>query len=238
LIATMTIIFRGSVGMSQMRAAATWLIVVTALGGAFAGPARAQNMGVIEGTIADEQGGVMPGVTMTLRNTETGVERAVTTEGAGAYRFPALQPGTYSLTASLQGFASERLRDIVLTIGLNLRYDITLKLQALAETISVTAEAPVVDVTKSEVAGVVTQKQIETLPINTRQYLNLALLMPGTSQDAVRVFYNNVNIGAGGSFYSNAFVADGVTNTWTEQGEPRQNFPQDSIREYFTGRLP
>ena len=226
------IIFRGSVCMSQMRAAATWLIVVTALVGAFARPARAQNTGVIEGTVADEQGGVMPGVTMTLRNTETGVERAVTTEGAGTYRFPALQPGTYSLTASLQGFASERLRDIALTIGLNLRYDITLKLQALAETISVTAEAPVVDVTKSEVAGVVTQKQIETLPINTRQYLNLALLMPGTSQDAVRVFYNNVNIGAGGSFYSNAFVADGVTNTWTEQGEPRQNFPQDSIREF------
>jgi hypothetical protein len=84
----MTIIFRGSVCMSQMRAAATWLIVVTALVGAFARPARGQNLGVIEGTVADEQGGVMPGVTLTLRNTETGVERAVTTAGAGAYRFP------------------------------------------------------------------------------------------------------------------------------------------------------
>jgi len=218
--------------MSRRLRAAKWLIVVTALACAWARPAQAQNTGVIEGTVVDEQGGVMPGVTMTLRNTETGVERAATTAGAGTYRFPALQPGTYSLTAMLQGFASEQLRDIVLTIGLNLRYDITLKLQALAETISVTAEAPVVDVTKSEVAGVVTQKQIETLPINTRQYLNLALLMPGTSQDAVRVFYNNVNIGAGGAFYSNAFVADGVTNTWAEQGEPRQNFPQDSIREF------
>src|SRR4029450_4131153 len=73
---------------------------------------------------------------------------------------------------------------------------------------------------------------IETLPINTRQYLNLALLMPGTSQDAVRTFYNNVNVGAGGTFYSNGFVADGGTNTRAEQGEPRQNFPQDSIREF------
>src|SRR3989449_5371244 len=218
--------------MSHVLTAAKWLVVVVALAGAFARPAHAQNTGVLEGTITDEQGGVMPGVTVTLRNTETGVERTVITEADGKYRFPALQPGTYSLTTTLQGFASEQIRNIVLTIGLDARYDVKLKLQTLAETISVTAEAPVVDLTKSEVAGVVTQKQIETLPINTRQYLNLALLMPGTSQDAVRVFYNNVNLGAGGSFYSNAFVADGVTNTWTEQGEPRQNFPQDSIREF------
>ncbi len=194
--------------------------------------ALAQNTGVIEGTITDEQGGAMPGVLVTLKNAETGVERTMTTDATGLYRFPALQAGTYTVTAALQGFASEQIRDITLTIGLNVRYDIKMRVQTLAETVTVTAEAPVVDVTKSEVAGVVTQKQIETLPINTRQYLNLALLMPGTSQDAVRVFYNNVNIGAGGSFYSNGFVADGVTNTWTEQGEPRQNFPQDSIREF------
>ena len=121
---------------------------------------------------------------------------------------------------------SEERRSIVLTIGLGSRQDFQLKVQTLQESVTVVAEAPVVDVTNSEVAGVVTQKQIETLPINTRQYLNLALLMPGTSQDAVRVFYNNVNVGAGGSFYSNGFIADGVTNTWAEQGEPRQNFPR------------
>src|SRR5437899_12596565 len=120
------IMLRGSVCMSRLLRAAKWLIVVTALVGAFARPARAQNTGVIEGTVADEQGGVMPGVRMTLRNTDTGVERAVTTEGAGTYRFPALQPGTYSLTATLQRFASERLRDIALTIGVNLRCDISL----------------------------------------------------------------------------------------------------------------
>src|SRR5437773_11518938 len=123
--------------MSRRLRAAKWLIVVTALAGAWARPAQAQNTGVIEGTVVDEQGGVMPGVTITLRNTETGVERAVTTEGAGSYRFPALQPGTYSLTATLPGFASAQLRDIVLTIGRNLRCGVTLKLRTLAETVSV-----------------------------------------------------------------------------------------------------
>lgn len=194
--------------------------------------ASAQNTGVIEGAVIDESGGVLPGVTVTLRNLETGVERKAITDADGRYRFPALQPGTYVLRTEMSGFAIEERRDIELTIGLQLRHDFQLKLQSLAETVSVVADTPVVDVASSEVAGIVTQKQIETLPINTRQYLNLALLMPGTSQDAVRVFYNNVNVGAGGTFYSNGFVADGVTNTWAEQGEPRQNFPQDAIREF------
>lgn len=199
---------------------------------AFAHQAVAQNAGVIEGAITDESGGVLPGVTVTLKNADTGAERTTATDSEGRYRFPALQPGEYTVRADLQGFASAELRRVVLTIGLEVRHDFQLKVQALAETVTVTAESPVVDVTKSEVAGVVTQKQIDSLPVNTRQYLNLALLMPGTSQDAVRVFYNNVNVGAGGSFYSNAFIVDGVNNNWTEQGEPRQDFPQDSIREF------
>jgi len=82
------------------------------------------------------------------------------------------------------------------------------------------------------VAGVVTQEQIQTLPVNSRQFLNLALLMPGTSQDAARSFYNNVTIGAGTSFYSNGFLVDGVNNTWAEEGEPRQNFPQGAVQEF------
>src|SRR2546430_9570361 len=75
--------------MSHVLRAAKWFVVVVALAGAFARPAHAQNTGVIEGTITDEQGGVMPGVTVTLRNTETGVERTVITEADGKYRFPA-----------------------------------------------------------------------------------------------------------------------------------------------------
>jgi hypothetical protein len=197
-----------------------------------AGQAIAQNTAIIEGSVSDSSGGVLPGATVVLRNLETGVERVLVTDAEGRYRFPALQPGTYSVKCEMQGFAFEERRDIIITIGLQVRQDFSLKLQALAENVTVVAETPVVDVSNSEVSGVVTQRQIETLPINTRQYLNLALLMPGTSQDAVRVFYNNVNVGAGGSFYSNGFVADGVTNTWAEQGEPRQNFPQDSIREF------
>ena len=195
-------------------------------------PAVAQSGAALEGVVKDEQSGVLPGATLTLRNVETGFERTQTSGADGRYRFQALQPGTYRLKVELQGFAAQEVREIVLTIGLEMHRDFVMRIQSLAENVTVTAESPVVDTTKSEVAGVVTQQQIQTLPVNSRQYLNLALLMPGTSQDAARPFYNNVTIGAGGSFYSNAFLVDGVTNTWAEQGEPRQNFPQSAVREF------
>ncbi len=77
-----------------------------------------------------------------------------------------------------------------------------------------------------------TKEQIDALPVNTRQFLNLALLMPGTTQDASRSFYNNVQLGGGARFYANGFSVDGVTNTWAEQGEPRQNIPQGAVEEF------
>src|SRR5260370_2079992 len=186
----------------------------------------------IEGVAKDQQGGVLPGVNVTLRNQDSGVTRTSTTATDGRYRFLALAPGRYHLAAELSGLASKEVRDIQITIGLSLTQDFTMGIQAVQESLTVTGEAPAVDTTKSEVAGVVTQEQIQNLPVNSRQFLNLALLMPGTSQDAARSFYNNVTIGAGTSFYSNGFLVDGVNNTWAEEGEPRQNFPQGAVQEF------
>lgn len=188
--------------------------------------------GQISGTIRDEQGAVLPGATVTLINQESGVSRTTVSEADGAYRFLALPPGKYSLRATLSGFAIEEVHDIGITIGLELRRDFTLKIQTLAESVIVTGESPVVDTTKSEVAGVVTQNQIETLPINSRQYLSLALLMPGTTLDATRSFFPTVNVGASMTFNSTANIVDGMINNWAEDGEPRQNFPEDAVQEF------
>ncbi len=144
--------------------------------------------GEITGTAVDAQGGVLPGVTVTLRNQETGVARTTVTETDGTYRFPALNPGRYTVSAELVGFSTIEARDIEITIGLGLKQDFTMQVQTVAETVIVTGTAPVVDTTKSEVSGVVTQQQIEALPVNSRQYLSLALLMPGTSMDSTRAF--------------------------------------------------
>jgi Carboxypeptidase regulatory-like domain len=195
-------------------------------------PASAQDTGQIEGAVRDEQGGVLPGVTMTLRNQVSGVTRTETTGTDGRYRFPALSPGRYTVRAELVSFAPEEARDVIITIGLELRRDFALKLQTLAETVTVTGESPVVDTTKAEVAGVVTRQQIEALPINSRQYLSLALLVPGTTVDATRSFFATVNVGGSMTFNGTGNVVDGMINNWAEDGEPRQDLPEDAVEEF------
>src|SRR5262249_38133221 len=132
----------------------------------------------------------------------------------------------------LSGFTTQEIHDIEITIGLGLKHDFALKVQSLQETVTVVGEQPIVDATKSEVAGVVTQQQIESLPINSRQYLSLALLMPGTSQDATRSFFSTVNVGGSMTFNSTGNIVDGVINNFAEDGEPRQDFAEDSVQEF------
>ena len=200
---------------------------------ALAGSALAQGPnGRIEGIVRDEQGAVLPGVMITLRNAATGVARTVTNEADGRYAFPALAPGVYALQSQLSGFATTTVADIEITIGLEQRVDITMKVQSVAESVTVKGEPPVVNTTQAEVAGVVTRQQIETLPINSRQYLSLALLVPGTSVDATRSFFDTVNVGGSMTFNGTGNVVDGMINSWAEDGEPRQDLPEDAVQEF------
>jgi hypothetical protein len=213
----------------------TWLVCLAVLASPLAFPhaAHAQNAQIV-GNIQDNTGGVVPGVTVTARNQETGLTRTVVTEGNGDYRLVALPPGTYTLSAELVGFGAETRSDIVLVIDQTATINLTLRPAALQETVTVTGESPIVDTTASTVATSVSNEQIQDLPVASRRWIDLAMLTPGTSQDNIRGFYyrGNVNVGAGGREYSNGFVVDGVNNTWAEMGEPRQNFAMDSIREF------
>jgi hypothetical protein len=195
--------------------------------------AHAQNAQIV-GIITDNTGGVMPGVTVTALNQETGLRRSTITEGTGEYRLPALPPGLYTLATELSGFTPETRQDILLVIDQTATIHLTLRPAGIEETVTVTGESPIVDTTASTVATSVSNQQIQNLPVASRRWIDLAMLTPGTSQDNIRGFYyrGNVNVGAGGREYSNGFVVDGVNNTWAEMGEPRQNFAMDSIREF------
>jgi hypothetical protein len=186
----------------------------------------------IYGTVTDPSGGVVPGANVSATNEATGFSRSAITGPEGRYRLPALPPGTYRVMMELDGFKTITITGIILQLGQESPINFQAELATVAESVTVTGESPLVDVTKAEISGVVAQDQIDNLPLNSRQYLNLALLMPGTSQDAARPYYNNVNISSGGTFYSSAFVADGMVNTWAEQGEPRQDLPQDAVEEF------
>ena len=213
----------------------TWLAGFAAflISIAMASPALAQNA-QINGTVKDSSGAIIPGATITARNLDTGLSRTGVTDAAGEFRLPSLPPGRYSVSAELSGFSTETRPDIVLIIDQTAIIHFALKPAALSETVTVTGESPIVDVTRSDVATAVSTQQIQDLPVASRRWIDLAMLTPGTSQDNIRGFFyrGNVNLGAGTREYSNGFVVDGVNNTWAEMGEPRQNFAMDAIQEF------
>lgn len=209
-----------------------WLVTLLALCTFITATAAAQSGASINGTVVDAQGGALPGVTLTLRNVETGVLRTSVSEADGTYRFAGLPPGRYDLKSELAGFSTVEIKDTTLTIGLEVRRDVRMNIETLQESVTVIGQAPVVETTRSEVAQVVTQQQIESLPVNNRQAITLALLLPGTSQDGTRPRKVNATVGSGGSWFASAYLVDGVTNQQTSAGEPRQDFPQGGIQEF------
>ena len=196
--------------------------------------AFAQNAQVA-GTVKDPSGGVVPGVTVIAKNNATGVTRTEVTDEKGGFRLVGLQPGSYSIMAHIQEFDTGNRPNVVLAIDQTATIDFTLKPATVAETVSVTAEAPLVDTTRSDIGTAMTTQQIQDLPVAARRWIDMAMLTPGSSQDAIRgQFYRGaVGLGAGvTNFYSTGNVVDGVNNTWVEQGDARQNFPMDGIQEF------
>ncbi len=169
---------------------------------------------------------------MTLRNQETGVTRTAVTEADGRYRFGALSPGRYSVKAELDGFQGLEIHDLILTIGFQMTQNLSLKIAAVEETITVTGESPQVEIANTEVSSLITKEQIAQLPINSRSYLSLSLLVPGVSSDVNRGFFESVQVGGGSTFNSTRNIVDGVTNNWIEDGEPRQDIPEDAVEQF------
>ncbi|HXD19656.1 MAG TPA: TonB-dependent receptor [Vicinamibacterales bacterium] len=215
------------------------LVLLLALGLAATAAAQGER-GVITGIVADAQGGVLPGVSVSVRNVDTGFTQADVTGNDGQYRFGALPLGRYELKAELVGFTTATVTDLAITINRELKQDVTMGLTTLQESVTVTGQAPVVEVTKSEVAAVITQQQIEMLPVANRAAVTLALLLPGTSQDGTRPRRSNAQVGAGTLQFTSNSLADGTMNMSTKAGEPRQDFPQAAIQEFkvFTSQPP
>lgn len=186
----------------------------------------------VEGSITDPSGGLISAAEVALINLESGVSRTLRTDATGHYSFSPVAPGRYRLEIRSAAFQTEKIEGLLVSLGAHLTQNVTLHVGSSQQTITVNAADMMIDTTSHDVSGIVDQYQINTLPVNTRQYLNLALLEPGTSQDASRTFYNNVQLGGGGYYHANGFLVDGVRNTWAEEGEPRQNFPEGAVQEF------
>ncbi|HEV8658030.1 MAG TPA: TonB-dependent receptor [Thermoanaerobaculia bacterium] len=188
----------------------------------------------LSGRVTDSSGAAVPGVTVTAMNTQTGLQRVAVTAADGAYRFPSLPVGTYRVTTELPGFATVTTEKVELNVATERELNVTLKQAAVSESITVTAEAPLVATTPA-VGTVVSQKELEGLPLNGRQFANLASLAPGTqlsvNADPTKPGQLTVALN-GGSGRNVNYIIDGGDNTDDTIGGALQNFNLEAVQEF------
>jgi outer membrane receptor protein involved in Fe transport len=198
----------------------TAFILSLVLGSAAFAQSTAIN-GTIEGTVKDEQGALLPGVTVTVTNIDTGDQRVVVTNERGLYRAPLLSLGNYRVAAEIQGFKKFEQTGVSLRAGQTAVIDVALSVGAVAETITVTADSPLVDLAKIEQGRTLTEAEIKTLPLTSRNPYNFALLQPGV------VGFENNEFGvprftANGALLRVNYQVDGSNNTQKDRAGLRQ----------------
>ena len=191
--------------------------------------ALAQESATLTGTVEDTSGGALPGVTVQVVENNTGRQQSAVTDAAGGFRASALPPGTYRVEAALSGFATMILPEIELLVGQNADITIQMALAGVEETITVTAEAPLVDLVSSEVAGNVDRRMMDDLPVQGRNWMELALLVKGiTANDTNN---NRPGIARDESFQLNL---DGqqITQQVASSGFGQPKFSREAIAEF------
>ncbi len=191
----------------------------------------------ITGLVTDASSAAVPNATVTVTNTGTGVSRSVTTNDSGSYTISPLIPGTYDLKVSNAGFKSKVQTGVILETGAVMKLDAQLEVGAVTESVEVSAQAAMLQTQETSVAGVVTQSQLERIPVNSRNYTRLLVLMPGTS-DIVRSQSRGGLSGAqmvsvnGQRTQDNNYTMDGVDNNMMFMNSPGGSPPMDAIQEF------
>ncbi len=211
-------------------------LLVLAWGLALLPAAQAQTAGGnLIGRVQDKSGGgALPGATVTATQKETGLNRSTVTESDGTYRLPSLPVGTYTVTVELNGFATVTVENVTINVSAQRELNVDMSQATVSETINVVAEAPLVQTTPA-VGAVIDQKQLENLPLNGRQFANLAVLAPGTTLN-----YNSdptkpgqLTVALNGGIGRNVnYIVDGGDNTDDTIGGALQNYSLESVQEF------
>lgn len=199
---------------------------IVALVASFSSPIVAQlAQGELRGTAVDENGGVLPGVTITAVHVETGTTRTAVTSDTGTYLMPAMPLGTYKVTAELLGFSTVVREGFRLAVGESAAISFTMKVATLQETVTVTGESPLVDTKKSSLSGRVDPEQVQQLPLNGRNWLDLVSMVPGARGNP-----GDIRAGASGSDGAR-YQMDGLSVTGQGTGGETQSYGLDVIAE-------
>jgi Carboxypeptidase regulatory-like domain/TonB dependent receptor len=205
------------------------------------------NLGRILGTVTDQTGAPVPNATVTIIDTDRGVERTVTTDDAGAYVAPSLVPGNKRIRAELKGFKIVEQTNITLQVAQDLRADLVLQAGDINEKIEVTGAAPMLDTTSATLGGTIGNTAINDLPLNGRNFENLLDLRPGVSKVPGNAGWSQSN--NGGRPHDNYFMVDGINSNdpWMAQsmmnavmaaGDAGTMLPIDAIDEFKTEQNP
>lgn len=189
----------------------------------------------IQGTVVDKSGGVVVGVEVNLTNRETGATRSTQTSDVGAYRFTLLPPGKYAIKVAKAGFSTATAGGIELSVGQTSTIDVTLQPGSITETITITEQSPLIETEKTEVGMTITLREVENLPLNGRDFGNLAYLAPGARPvDSYDPTKNRVAVfGINGSSGRNVNVTvNGIDNKDNTVGGPVMQFPLGAIQEF------
>src|ERR1022692_3826405 len=191
-------------------------------------------LGAVSGTVRDASGAVIPGATVVVANDGKGIKRTMTSTDAGVFAAPALTPSSgYSITVTKQGFTTYEVKEFEILVGQNVDFRIGLQIGSASIKLEVTAEAPLVEETKSGVTSTVGRDQIDNLPINGRRVDSFVLLTPAVTNDGEFGLLSFRGIAAG-----NAFLTDGndTTNSFYNENAGRtrigSQISQDAVLEF------
>ena len=210
-----------------MMRAFTLAVAVVAL--SLPSPAFAQSTAAtVAGTIVDEQKSALPGATVTIRNVDSGQLRSATADERGGFRVVGLPPGRYEMVVELSGFAKLVRSDVSLNVAQELTVTLAMRLATLEEAVTVTAELPIVETTRSALGTTITTSKIEELPIAGRNFATLAQLTPGVTSTA------GSGISSSGQLTRNStFLVDGLSNDDDSVAGQRGGFSVDAIKEFI-----
>jgi hypothetical protein len=192
-----------------------------------ADPASAQvALAELRGTVVDESGAALPGVTITAVHIETGATRVAVTTPTGTYLMPSLPIGIYQVRAELSGFATTLREGLRLAVGESTIVDFGMKVASLQETVTVVGDSPLVETKTSEITGRVEAAQIESLPLSGRNWLELVSLVPGARGNP-----GQIGAGAAGGDASR-YQMDGISVTGQGTGGETQSYSHETIAEF------
>ncbi len=209
--------------------------VIALLLGLFALPPalRAQTTSTIEGTVTDKQGLAVSGAEVRAEGSTAAVTRSVVSDANGSYQIPALPAGTYKLTVTRDGFTTRVYEGLELTLNRTLNFDVKLEVGKVQERVEVSAEIPLLDTTSSSSGATIVPQEIENMPLNGRNYLDLLQLVPGVAINRqADLNSDNATPILGERANNTGFLIDGLPNENQLSGGPASQFNQDTIAEF------